>query len=107
LTGTATGRSAAVITAVVHLAGLWALVNAFDRLARFLAAGGALAILWGWALSQYPFLVEPSVSIYDAAPTSTLDLLLASLIAGSAVLFPFLYYLYRLFKGEVLSLPGS
>lgn len=103
LVGTALGRATMVATALMHLAALWALVTARNLLARFLAGGGAVAILWGWALSQYPYLVEPSVTIYDAAPHSTLDILLASLVLGSILLLPFLYYLYNLFKGDVLS----
>lgn len=105
LVDTALGRATMVATALVHLAALWALMTARNLLARFLAGGGAIAILWGWALSQYPYLVEPSVTIYDAAPHSTLDVLLASLLLGSILLLPFLYYLYNLFKGDVLSHP--
>ncbi len=105
LVDTALGRATMVATALVHLAALWALVTARNLLARVLAAGGAIAILWGWALSQYPYLVEPSVTIYDSAPHSTLDILLATLLLGSILLLPFLYYLYHLFKGDVLSHP--
>ncbi|QPD04541.1 MAG: Cytochrome bd quinol oxidase, subunit II [Candidatus Nitrospira kreftii] len=105
LVDTALGRATMVATALFHLAALWALMTARNLLARFLAGGGAIAILWGWALSQYPYLVEPSVTIYDAAPHSTLDVLLASLLLGSILLLPFLYYLYNLFKGDVLSHP--
>ncbi|MBX3300641.1 MAG: cytochrome d ubiquinol oxidase subunit II [Nitrospira sp.] len=102
LVQTALGRATVVATALVHLAALWAVITARNLLARFLAGVGAVAILWGWALSQYPYLVEPSVTIYDAAPHSTLDILLASLLLGSIVLLPFLFYLYKLFKGDVL-----
>jgi cytochrome d ubiquinol oxidase subunit II len=59
-------------------------------------------MLWGWALSQYPFLVEPDLTIYNAAPPVTLKLLLLSLAGGSIILFPLLFYLYRLFKGRFL-----
>lgn len=105
LVGTALGRAAVAFTVGVHVAGLWCLLSGRDWSARFLAASGAVAMLWGWAMSQFPFLVEPSVTIYDAAPAATLELLLLSLIGGSVLLFPFLVYLYRLFKGEFL--PGS
>lgn len=103
LVKTALGRATIVATVLVHLAALWAVMTERNVVARFLAGGGAAAILWGWALSQYPYLVEPSVTIYDAAPSGTLDILLASLLLGSIVLFPFLFYLYNLFKGDVLS----
>lgn len=103
LTGTAVGRATVVTTGLLHIAVLWALITERDLLARFLAGGGAVAVLWGWALSQYPYLVEPSVTIYDAAPSETLDILLASLLLGSVVLLPFLFYLYNVFKGDALS----
>jgi cytochrome d ubiquinol oxidase subunit II len=103
LTGTAVGRATVVTTGLLHIAVLWALITERDLLARFLAGGGAVAVLWGWALSQYPYLVEPSVTIYDAAPSETLDILLASLLLGSVVHLPFLFYLYNVFKGDALS----
>jgi cytochrome d ubiquinol oxidase subunit II len=56
-------------------------------------------------LSQFPYLVEPQLTIAHAAPVPTLHLLLLSLVAGSVFLFPLLYYLYRIFKGRVL--PGG
>lgn len=107
LAKTALGQASIASTALVHLGTLWAVITLRDRLARFLAGTGATAILWGWALSQYPYLVEPSVTIYDAAPSGTLDILLASLLLGAVVLFPLLFYLYSLFKGDVLSGPAQ
>ena len=62
-------------------------------------------MFWGWALSQFPFLVEPHLTISHAAPPPTLRLLSVTLVVGSIVLFPLLYYLYRIFKGRVL--PGG
>lgn len=103
LTETGWGRFTVILTFGTLAGGGWSLLTERDGLARLLAAAGAVAILWGWASSQFPFLIEPSVTIYDAAPRPTLMLLLFSLLGGSVVLFPFLLYLYRLFKGDVLS----
>ncbi len=61
-------------------------------------------MLWGWALSQFPFLVEPHLTIAHSAPEPTLRLLALCLGLGGVVLFPLMYYLYRVFKGHVL--PG-
>jgi cytochrome bd ubiquinol oxidase subunit II len=67
--------------------------------ARFFAAAQMTMILLGWALAQYPYLVEPDISITSAAaPQITLQLLLGALIAGMLVLFPSYYYLFRVFK---------
>ena len=56
-------------------------------------------ILWGWALAQYPYLVPPDFTIEGAAaPPITLELALGALAVGGLVLFPSLYYLFRVFK---------
>ena len=99
---TPVGLLAIVVTFGFHLAALVTLWKVRDRAARIFAVAGAVIMLWGWALSQYPYLVEPNLTIADAAPPETLRLLLVSLILGSIILFPLLYYLYRIFKGRVL-----
>ncbi len=69
------------------------------RPARLCAAGQVTLILWGWALAQFPYLVEPSLTIHNAAaPSETLRLLVVVLLLGAMLLFPSLYYLYRVFK---------
>lgn len=102
---TAAGALAVMTAIALHVASLIALWRKRARAARWCAIGGAAVMLWGWALSQFPFLVEPHLTIAHAAPEPTLRLLLLSLAAGSLVLFPLLYYLYRMFKRHVL--PGS
>ena len=63
------------------------------------AAGQVTLILLGWAFAQFPYLVEPDISITSAAaPQITLQLLLGALIAGALLLFPSYYYLFRIFK---------
>ncbi|MGH7606826.1 MAG: cytochrome d ubiquinol oxidase subunit II, partial [Gemmatimonadales bacterium] len=48
---------------------------------------------------QYPYLVPPDLTIAaSAAPRVTLELVLAALGLGALVLFPSLYYLFRVFK---------
>ncbi|HEY6084976.1 MAG TPA: cytochrome d ubiquinol oxidase subunit II [Nitrospira sp.] len=102
LRGTAVGLTAIFLTIAVNCGALVSLLKKRDRLARLFAAGGAVLIVWGWALAQFPVLVEPNLTIYDAAPPATLRLLAGSLAAGSLILFPLLFYLYRIFKGHVL-----
>ncbi|HKY71606.1 MAG TPA: cytochrome d ubiquinol oxidase subunit II [Nitrospira sp.] len=102
---TGLGGTTIFVAIAVHLAALMALWNEQARAARWCAIAGAVLILWGWALSQYPFLVEPYLTIAHAAPPPTLRLLVLSLLLGSVLLFPLLLYLYRIFKGRVL--PGG
>lgn len=51
-------------------------------------------------LARYPYLITSDVTIADAAPRETLQLVLAVLLLGALGLFPSLYYLYRIFKGD-------
>lgn len=53
-----------------------------------------------WALAQFPYLVEPKITIYNAAaPVTTLRVVLIALVAGALLLMPSFYYLLRVFKG--------
>ena len=90
-------------TALLAIAGFACLRAGRFRWARLCAGGQGLLMLWGWALAQYPFLVPPEMTIYNsAAPPLTLRLLLIALIVGAMLLFPSLYYLFRIFKDRPL-----
>lgn len=70
-------------------------------LARIAAIGQVTLILVGWCLAQYPNLVTPDVTVANAhAPEATLRLLVLALGAGALGLFPSLFFLFRLFKGN-------
>ena len=89
-----------ISTAVFAVGAIYTLWTRQFRRARFCAAAQATLILWGWGAAQYPYLVAPDVTIYNsAAPVITLRLVWWALLAGSALLFPSLYYLFRVFKG--------
>lgn len=82
--------------AVTALAALW---YRRWRLARAAAAVQVSLILWGWALSQRPYILPPDLTVAAAAgPPATLRLALAALVLGAVVLLPSLYYLFRVFK---------
>jgi cytochrome d ubiquinol oxidase subunit II len=82
--------------AIGALASLW--TRRF-KLARVLAAAQITLILLGWAMAQRPYLIAPDVTIESAAaPAATLGLLVLIVGAGSLLLLPSLYYLYRVFK---------
>ena len=83
-------------TAVTALAALW---SRRYPLARLVAAVQVSLILWGWALSQYPYVLPPDLTIAAAAaPAVTLRLALGALGLGAVVLLPSLFYLFRVFK---------
>jgi cytochrome d ubiquinol oxidase subunit II len=68
-------------------------------LARIGAAAQASAILWGWPLAQFPYLLPVHATIDGvASPATTLRLVLIALAIGGLLLFPSLWYLFRIFK---------
>jgi len=90
-----------LFTAVFAAGAFYGLWSRKYRLARICAAAQVTLILLGWAVAQFPYLVEPDITIYSAAaPRTTLQLLIVALAAGMLVLFPSYYYLFRIFKGE-------
>lgn len=90
-----------VCTGLFATGAFYALWTRRYQLARICAAAQVTMILLGWALAQYPHLVEPNITIFSAAaPQITLQLLLAALVAGVILLFPSYYYLFRIFKSS-------
>src|SRR5216683_5091202 len=90
-----------LFTAVFAIAAFYALWTRKYRLARICAAAQVTLILLGWAMAQFPHLVEPNITIASAAaPRITLQLLLGALAVGALLLFPSYYYLFRIFKSE-------
>jgi cytochrome bd ubiquinol oxidase subunit II len=96
-----TGRALPVVVVSV-VAGLTALGLLVTR--RFVAARAAsglavTAILVGWAVAQYPYVLVPEVTIEEAARgRATLVAMLVALVVGAMVLLPALTYLYVLFQ---------
>jgi cytochrome d ubiquinol oxidase subunit II len=87
-------------TTLTAIASLATIRTDRGQAARVAAAALVTGILWGWASAQYPYIVMPSMTLFDSAPRDTMRLLLASLFLGALLLFPSLYGLYRLFKGS-------
>ncbi len=90
-----------ISTAVFATGAFYTLWTRRYKAARLCAAAQVTLILLGWALAQFPHLVEPDLTITSAAaPQITLQLLLGALAAGAVLLFPSYYYLIRVFKAE-------
>jgi cytochrome d ubiquinol oxidase subunit II len=69
------------------------------RAARALAVGQVSLIVLGWGLAQWPYLLGPELTIRgSAAPDPTLRAVLVALAAGSLILLPSLWWLFRVFK---------
>ncbi len=66
------------------------------RLAAVLAVGAVVA---GWGIAQWPYLIVPDVTAADAAaPLAALRSITIGYLIGGALLAPSLYALFRLFK---------
>jgi cytochrome d ubiquinol oxidase subunit II len=96
---TGRGLPLVIVSALAGLASIGLLLARRYAWARIAAALAVTAVVWGWAAAQYPYLLQPSLTIdAAAAPRSTLTAMLVSLIVGGAILLPALVYLYTLFQ---------
>ena len=97
------GRAAPliVVSAAAGLATLWLLWRRRLPVARFTAITAVAAVILGWGVGQYPWLLVDEVRITDAAgaPATLKGLLVAVGLAGVIVL-PALGYLFRLTQTE-------
>jgi cytochrome d ubiquinol oxidase subunit II len=67
--------------------------------ARVLAAVAVTAVVWGWAAGQYPYVLQPGLTIEDAAAARpTLVAMTVTLLAGAVLLVPSLVLLFSLFQ---------
>jgi cytochrome bd ubiquinol oxidase subunit II len=70
---------------------------------RPLAAGAVVAVIWGWGVAQFPYLLPTSLKIGEsAAPHQTLGAVLVVFIAAVAIVLPALGLLYWLSQRELL-----
>jgi len=101
LTSGATALGMHAVTALSAATSLWALATRRYLWARSAAAAQASFILWGWAWTQFPWLLPPNRTITSlAAPVISLQLTLGALAVGTVILLPSFVYLFRIFKKE-------
>jgi cytochrome d ubiquinol oxidase subunit II len=94
-----TGRALplVVVSAAGGLASLVLLVLRRFTLVRLTAAVAVAAVIWGWALGQYPVMLEPGVTVTEAAASpSVLSATLAALAVGAVLLIPSMLWLFVL-----------
>jgi cytochrome bd ubiquinol oxidase subunit II len=74
-----------------------------SRLLRPLAAGAVIAVIWGWGVAQFPYLLPTSLKISEAAaPPDTLATVIVVFIAAAILVLPALGLLYWLSQKELL-----
>ena len=103
LFGRLTGVALPVIfaSAALGLASLVLLAVRRYVAVRVTAALAVTAVLWGWAVGQYPMLLGTHLDLGEAAaPEAVLRPLIAVLAGGTALLVPSLLLLYGMFQSE-------
>jgi cytochrome d ubiquinol oxidase subunit II len=100
---TSEGLPLVIASAVFGLGALALLFRGQARGVRPLAVGAVVAVIWGWGVAQFPYLLPQSLTIEEGAGAS--DTLTAVLIVfGVAVVtvLPALAFLYTLAQRSVL-----
>ncbi len=70
---------------------------------RPLSVGAVVAVIWGWGVAQFPYLLPTSLRIDQAAaPGPTLDAVLVVFLIAAVVVLPSLGLLYWLSQRELL-----
>ncbi len=104
------GLPLVILSAICGIGVLVALVSSARRLAarrshllRPLAAGAVIAVIWGWGVAQFPYLLPTSLKISEAAaPPDTLATVIVVFIVAAILVLPALGLLYWLSQKELL-----
>ncbi len=93
-----------VILSVLCGVGLLAvLLRGGRRPLRPLAAGAVVAVIWGWAVAQFPYLLPTSLKIGEAAaPSPTLVIVFVVFAVAAVLVLPSLALLYTLSQRDLL-----
>jgi len=79
------------------------LIRGARRPLRPLAAGAFVAVIWGWGVAQFPYLLPTSLRIDQAAaPDATLTVVLIVFGIAAVLVLPSLGLLYTLAQKELL-----
>jgi cytochrome d ubiquinol oxidase subunit II len=97
------GLPLVILSAVCGLGLLAVLLRGGRRPLRPLAAGAVVAVIWGWGVAQFPYLLPTSLRIDQAAaPEPTLNVIFIIFAAAAVLVLPSLALLYTLSQREVL-----
>jgi cytochrome d ubiquinol oxidase subunit II len=94
---TSRGLAAVVVSGLCGIAALVLLPRADPAVLRLLAVGAVVAVVVGWGVGQYPYLLGTHLTIAEAAaPTPTLWALTLVAAAAVALVLPGFWLLYVL-----------
>jgi cytochrome bd ubiquinol oxidase subunit II len=99
----AEGLPLVIISALCGLGAFVLLATGRVRGLRPLAIGAVVAVIWGWGVAQFPYLLPTSLTISEsAAPGPTLDSVLIVFCIAAVIVLPSLGFLYWLTQKELL-----
>ena len=100
---TSEGLPLVILSGLCGLGVLALLWRGAGRGARPLAVGAVVAVIWGWGVAQYPYLLPQTLTIKDGAGASeTLTAVLVVFGVAVVVVLPALGFLYTLAQRNVL-----
>jgi cytochrome d ubiquinol oxidase subunit II len=97
------GRPLVIVSALCGLAVIALLLREVRRGLRPLAIAAVIAVVWGWGVAQFPYLLPTSMTITaSAAPHETLGTVMVVFVAAAVIVLPALALLYLLAQRDVL-----
>jgi cytochrome d ubiquinol oxidase subunit II len=100
-----TGRALplVIVSALCGIGSLVLLLRENHRGARLLAMGAVVAVIWGWGVAQWPYLLPETLKVSaGAAPDATLWTVLIVFGIAAVTILPSLALLYRLDQKSML-----
>ena len=105
---TSEGLPLVIASAIFGLGALFLLFRGQGRAIRPLAVGAVVAVIWGWGVAQFPYLLPESLTIEEGAGASeTLTAVLIVFGVAVVVVLPALAFLYTLAQRSVLEGEGE
>jgi cytochrome bd ubiquinol oxidase subunit II len=97
------GLPLVIISAVCGIGMLITLLSGGRLLLRPLAAGAVIAVIWGWFVAQFPYLLPTSMKISEgAAPDATLSAIFIVFGIACIVVLPALLVLFIMAQSDML-----
>jgi cytochrome d ubiquinol oxidase subunit II len=95
------GGAVVVLSVVAGLVSLGLLYYRRYLPVRITASLAAAAVLWGWGIAQYPYLLPPYTTVADAAAVPAVMAATLGVVAvGMVILAPSLWWLFTIFQRE-------
>jgi cytochrome bd ubiquinol oxidase subunit II len=97
------GLPLVILSALCGIGLLAVLLRGGRKPLRPLAAGAVVAVIWGWGVAQFPYLLPTGLRIDQAAaPDSTLTVVFIVFAAAAVLVLPSLGLLYTLSQRDLL-----